>query len=426
MRRALIATLTLSMAAWIAAPAASAQETVKLGFNYPRTGPYFSEGLDELRAANLAISEINAQGGILGKKVELVIRDSQSKPDVAIKNVTEMIDNEHVAMVFGGAASNVAVAAGNVCEQKGVPFFGTLTYSNTTTGVDGHRHTFRECINAWMSAKLLGKYLTAHFPGKKYFYITANYTWGTTTEDSLRKFTGTTDRAANPGVLTPFPNATADDFKSALAKAEAAKPDVLVLVLFGTDMVNAIDLAAAHGLKDKMQIVVPNLTLPMAEGAGPKNMAGVIGTIPWSQEIVAKYGFARGKKFVEDFSAKYGRYPSTAGASAYTIVYEYKAAVERAKSFSATKVIKSLENHKYQLLKDEQLWRDFDHQSVQSIYVVRCNAPEVVAKDKFNLGYFDVIDSMSGKDAVQTRKEWEAERAAGGKPKSLEPLPSGE
>ena len=117
-------------------------DVVRLGFNYPRTGPYFAEGLDQLRAAQMAVEEVNAAGGILGKTVELVIRDSQSKADVTKANVTELIDEQHVKMVFGGSASNVAVAAGEVCEQKNVPFFGTLTYSTDTTGSDGHRPLF--------------------------------------------------------------------------------------------------------------------------------------------------------------------------------------------------------------------------------------------------------------------------------------------
>ena len=398
-------------------------ELVRLGFNYPRTGPYFAEGLDQLRAAQMAVEEVNAAGGILGKKVELVIRDSQSKADVTTKNVTELIDQEHVKMVFGGSASNVAVAAGDVCEKKNVPFFGTLTYSNATTGSDGHRHTFRECYNAWMGAKVLGKYMREHLSGKKYFYITADYTWGWTTEESMRVFTATTDVAAHPGVKTPFPTAVASDFKKALDAAEAARPDVLVLVLFGQDMVNAVNMAAGRGMKDRMQIVVPNLTMAMAETAGAKNMAGVLGAVPWSWKVPYKYNYPRGIKYVEDFSAKYHRYPSTSGASAYTIVYEFKAAAERAGSLEAPALIKALEGHTYQLLKDPQSWRDFDHQSVQTVYAVRCNAPAVVARDKFKLDLYEILDVMSGTEAAKTKKEWVEERTAAGKPPFLEKLP---
>ncbi|MBN2021305.1 MAG: substrate-binding protein [Pirellulales bacterium] len=397
-------------------------ETVKVGLNYPKTGPYAVQGLDQWRAANLAVEEINAAGGILGKQVEIVWRDSQSKPDVATTNVIELIDQEGVKMVFGGSSSAVAIAAGKVCQEKGVPFFGTLTYSTETTGVDGHRHTFRECYDSWMAAKAIGSYLKTNFPNKKYLYITSDYTWGHTTEASMRKFTDTEDKNTHKSMTTPFPGAKEEDFKKAVAFAKMVKPDVLVLVLFGDDMVNCIRQATAAGLKSQMQIVVPNLTLGMAEGGGPKVMEGVIGALPWDWSIPYKYDYARGKSFVEAFSAKFGRYPSTSGGSAYTILFEFKDAVERANSFDGDQIVTALEGHEYQSLKDKQQWRDFDHQSVQTVYAVKCKPEAEVLKDKFKLDYFEVLSAMPGDEAVCTRAEWDAARKAAGKPTELEPL----
>jgi ABC-type branched-subunit amino acid transport system substrate-binding protein len=404
-------------------PSATAAQVVKLGMNYPRTGPYYTQGLDQFRAAQMAVEEINASGGILGRKVEIVWRDSQSKVDVTRRNVTELIEKEGVSMLFGGSASSVAVAAGEIAQQHGVPFFGTLTYSTATTGTDGHRFTFRECYDSWMGAKVLSKYLKANFAGKKYFYITADYTWGWTTEAALRALTGTTDPGAHPGVKTPFPTAAAKDFKSALDQAVAAKPDVLVLVLFGTDMVNTINMANGLGLKKTMQLVVPNLTLGMAEDAGPASMEGVLGALPWAWNIPYKYGFPEGRRFVERFAERYKRYPCTSGASAYVILQEYKAAVERAGTFDGAAVVKALEGHVYTRLKDAQTWRAFDHQSVQTVYAVRCKSAAEVRRDRFKLDYFEVIDALPGAEAAVTHQEWKNLRAAAGKPPALEQLP---
>ena len=188
-------------------------------------------------------------------------------------------------------------------------------------------------------------------------------------------------------------------------------------------MSTAVRLATAMGLKNKMQVIVPNLTLGMAEGGGPKVMEGVIGALPWCWKVSYKYNYSRGKEFVEAFSAKYGRYPSTSGASAYTILYEYKNAVERAGTFDSPAVIKALEGHEYTLLKDKQVWRDFDHQSVQTVYAVKCNPQAVVLKDKYKLDYFEIISSTPGEEAVVTREEWNAVRTAAGKPTQLEKFP---
>jgi branched-chain amino acid transport system substrate-binding protein len=401
----------------------SSAETIKIGLNYPKTGPYATEGLDQWRAAELAVEEINSSGGILGNNIEIVWRDSQSKADLSTNNVTELIDNEAVKMVFGGSSSGVAIAAGKVCQEKDILFFGTLTYSTATTGTEGRRHTFRECYDSWMGAKATATYLKEKFPGKKYFYITADYTWGHTTEASVRKFTDTEDTSAHKSILTPFPGAKDEDFKKAIALAKVIKPDVLVLVLFGNDMTTAIRQATAQGLKKNMQIVVPNLTLGMAEGGGAKVMEGVIGAIPWCWQIPYKYDYPKGKEFVEKFVERYERYPSTSGASAYTILYEYKAAVERAGTFDTPAVIKTLEGHEYQLLKDKQVWRDFDHQSVQTVYAVKCNSEATVLKDKYKLDFFEVINNMPGDQAVITREEWNAARQSAGKPTKLEALP---
>ena len=397
--------------------------TVKLGLNYPQTGPYQVQGLDQWRAANLAVDEINASGGILGQQVEIVWRDSQSRTDLTRQNIVDLIDSEGAQMIFGGSSSGVAVAAGKVCQEKGVPFFGTLTYSTATTGTDGHRYTFRECYDAWMGAGAIAEYLNQSHSGKKYFYITADYTWGHTTEASLRELTHTTDADTHRGVKTPFPSATTEDFKKALAFAKMVNPDVLVLVLFGNDMVECVRHATAMGLKQKAQIVVPNLTLGMASGAGPKVMEGVIGAVPWCWQVPYKYDYPKGRQFVETFAEQHGRYPSTSGASAYTIVYQYKEAVERAGSFAGHEVVRALENHRYTLLKDEQYWRTFDHQSIQTVYAVVCKPEAEVLRDKYNLDYFDIISSTPGEKAAIALAQWEQARAAAGKPTHLETLP---
>jgi branched-chain amino acid transport system substrate-binding protein len=403
----------------IIAMSVSAGDVVKVGLNYPKTGPYSVQGLDQWRAAQLAVEEINAEGGILGNQVEIVWRDSQSKPDVATANVNDMIDNDGVKMVFGGSSSGVAVAAAKVCYNKQIPFFGTLTYSTATTGKEGLKTTFRECYDAWMAAKAMGSYLKKNYGGKKYLYITADYTWGWTTEESVRRFTDTDDESVHKAIKTPFPGATDADFKKALSFAQMVKPDVLVLVLFGNDMVSAVRMATTMGMKKDMQIVVPNLTLGMAEGGGPKVMEGVIGCLPWTWKVPYQFNHPRGKKFVEDFAVKWNRYPSTSGASAYTILYEYKAAAERAGSFKTNDIIAALEGHEYSLLKDPQYWRDFDHQSVQSVFLVKCKPEVEVLKDKFKLDYFEIISTIPGEQAVKTKPEWFADRQLAGKPSEL-------
>lgn len=394
--------------------------TVKIGLNYPKTGPYSIQGSAQLDAATMAVEEINANGGILGRKIELVTRNSQSKADVAKKNVAELIDKEGCEMIFGGSASSVAIAGGKVAKSRKKLYFGTLTYSNATTGEEGHKYMFRECYNAWMGAKVLSDYLRANYSGKKYFYVVADYTWGWTTEESIRAFSLTLARKRHKRVSTPFPGATDEDFKKALSKAQNSRSDILVLVLFGKDMSKALKIATEMGLKKKMEIVVPNLTLGMAQSAGPQIMEGVVGALPWCWKVPYEYGYQKGIKFVENFSERYDLYPSTSAASAYTILHQYKDAVERIKAFDSRRVIETLEGYKFTLLKDEQVWRKLDHQCTQTVYAVKCKPYREVLKDRFRQDYFEIMAKMPGEEAAIKQERWVELRKKAGKRPELE------
>ena len=192
-------------------------------------------------------------------------------------------------------------------------------------------------------------------------------------------------------------------------------------MLFGDDMVRALTMLEKMGLKKKFQaILVPNLTLDMASGAGPKVMENVIGAVPWSWNVPFRYNYAKGKQFVEEYAEKYQSYPSSAAGSAYTSLHQYKEAVERAGTFNTRTVIEALENHKYVSLKDEQQWRAFDHQSVQTVHVVVCKKAEEVQKDKFKQDYFEIIDTLSGEEASRSKTFWQQLRKVAGKTPELE------
>jgi ABC-type branched-subunit amino acid transport system substrate-binding protein len=412
--------LTATLALWAGLTAcAQAAEPITLGLNYPRTGPYKEEGLAQMRGALLAIDELNAQGGVLGRPLRLSSRDSASRPEKAVRNVDKLAA-EGAAMLFGGSSSAVAIAAGKRAAQHGLLYFGTLTYSNDTTGKDGHRYMFRECNNAWMSARVLGQYLSKHLPDKRYFYVTSDYTWGHTTESSLRQTTGSEDTARHPGLKVPFPGARLADFQDALSQAAASDAEVLALVLFGEDLVRAMRVAKDLGLTERLQIVAPNLTQSMVEQAGPGLMQGVIGTEPWTWRVPALEQAARGEAFVEAFSQRYQMYPSSSAASAYSIVQQWADAAQRARSLDSEALIEALEGHRYQLLKGPQEWRPFDHQNLQTVYAVKVKARAEVLKDPLKQDYFEIVERLDASQAAPSLAEWQAERRAAGQPLTLQ------
>jgi branched-chain amino acid transport system substrate-binding protein len=401
-----------------------ANDTVNIGMNYPQTGPYLFIGIDEERGAQMALEEINETGGILGRRIHIIHRDSKSDADVSALNATELIEQNHVKMIFGGASSAVAIRVGGLCQKRGILFMATVTAANATTGLSAHRHTFRASYSAWMGAKALGLYLKKNFPVERnrYFFLVSDYSWGRSAEESIRRFSGVEDRMVYPTSYTRFPGETEQAFINKLKLAEIRKADVLVLCLFGAEMTRAVRVASALGLKGKMQIVVPILELSMLEGAGAAPMEGIVGTSDFNWKVPFFLKDKTGQVFVQRFADRYGRYPCWGAAKAYTILWEYKRAVERAKRFDAAAVIHSLEGTKFHLLKAEEVWRTFDHQDIQDVFLVKCKPEREVLKDRYQLDFFEIIDMLPGIEAARTHQEWVADRLRNGLPSHLEKL----
>lgn len=411
--------LTATLALWVGlATGVQAADPITLGLNYPRSGSYKEEGLSQMRGALLALDEINARGGVLGRPLRLSTLDSASQVDKAVGNVDQLAA-EGAAMLFGGASSAVAIAAGKRAREHGLIYFGTLGYSNDTTGKDGHRHLFRESNNATMSARALGQYLAQHLPNKRYFYVTSDYTWGLTSEASLRTATGSEDQARHPSVRLPFPGARLSQYRDALTLAGKSDAQVLALVLFGEDLVRAMRIAHETGLTSRMQVVVPNITGHMVEQAGPSIMEGVLGTTPWTWRVPDMEDSERGRAFVKAYVERYQVYPTSSAAHAYGIVHQWSDAVERARSLKSEAVIKALEGHRYRLLKGEQEWRAFDHQNVQRTYVVKVKPRAEVLKDPLHQDFFEIVHHLDGEQGAPSLSEWQAERRAAGQPDKL-------
>lgn len=382
---------------------AAAQETVTIGLNCPLTGSYQDQGEDELRAYKLAIEEVNKKGGILGKEIVYIVKDSETNAKLSGKNAEELYDQHGAVMVTGGSASSEAIAQIAVAGQRKKIFMVALSHSNATTGFEGNeqqinRYGFRWFNNAHQSAKAMASALVDKF-GKeaKYFYITADYTWGWSVEKSTRdvlEAAGTTTLGA---VLAPLGEKS---FVKYLLEAKKSGADVLVLAEFGKDMVNCLQQAGAMGLNKEMKIVVPLMELNMAKGAGAQYMEGVLCSSIWEWQLQDQ--FPGSKDFVTKFKDRYNRYPGSAAASAWVAILEYADAVERAGSFEAEKVVKALEGHKFTLLKDEEYWKDWDHQAVSSCVVLEGKAPDQM---KNEWDFFNILSIVPGEKIAQTKAE---------------------
>ena len=306
--------------------------TVTLGFNVPQTGPYADEGNDELLAQTLAVEHLNGEGdggnlatftskalqgnGILGKKVEFVTGDTQTKSDAARASAKSMIEKDGVIMVNGGSSSGVAVAVQGLCQEAGIIFMAGLTHSNDTTGKDRKANGFRHFFNGYMSGAALAPVLEKEYgKDRRAYHLTADYTWGWTQQESIALATEATGWETVNNVLTPL---ASTDFSSYIAPVLNSGADVLVLNHYGGNMVNSLTNAIQFGLLDKQvngkdfQIVVPLYSELMAAGAGA-NIKGVYGSMNWNWQLQDEGT----KAFVKSFGEKYGKPPSNSAQTCY-------------------------------------------------------------------------------------------------------------
>lgn len=384
-------------------------DTIKIGLNYPRTGNYKDEGLELRRGALLAVDEVNRTGGVLGKPLELLGENTASRAEQARDNVDSFAD-AGARMVFGGATSEEAIAAGQRARERGLLYFATLSYANDVTGSQGHRYLFRESNSAWMSARVLGEYLAWHMPRRQYHYILIDDAWGRSMEAALRQATSSSDRARHGRTALPTGLVRREQYQEALRKAANSEADMLVLVLLGDNLQRSMRMVHNMGLKKRMQVIVPNLTKSVVQQSGPLIMEDVIGTEAWTWDLPRQEGNTAGEHFVQAYIDQHREYPGSTSASAYAIVLQWVDAVRRTGSLDSERLISALEDHRYTLLKEQQQWRGFDHQNVQSIYAVRVRSREQIMRDPLKQDYFEIIHRMEGENAAPSLEDWQQER----------------
>lgn len=362
-------------------------KTVTFGWTVPLTGPYADEGADELKAYKLAVKHLNGEGdggmlktmtpkalkgnGVLGKKVQFVSGDTQTKADAARATAKRMIEKDGIVMFSGGSSSAVAVALQSLAQEMGVVFMCGLTHSNDTTGKDRRRYGFRHFFDAKMSGAALGPVLGKEMgKDRKAYHLTADYTWGWTQEESMKESTEALGWKTVTAVRTPL---GAADYSQYITPVLNSGADVLILNHYGKDMVNSLTQAVQFGLRSKtvngkkFEIVVPLFSELMAQGAGDA-VKGILGTANWDWKLPD----AGSKAFVKSFGDEYGSPPSQAAHTCYVQALLYANACEMAGTFYPPEVIKKLEGFKFDGMGNGPTeYRAGDHQCLKDVLVVR-------------------------------------------------------
>src|SRR6202795_4054532 len=157
---------------------ARAADTVKIGLDNPLTGTFAALGKNELIGAQLAVEQMNAKGGIMGKQVELLVEDSTSgDAATAVQKALKLIERDKVDFLLGNINSALAQAMANTSFQKGVFHIVPGGHTDSVTGKQCHWNVFRVCNTTRMETNSVSKLLLTSYV-KKWYFITTDYAFG--------------------------------------------------------------------------------------------------------------------------------------------------------------------------------------------------------------------------------------------------------
>jgi len=399
-RRGLLKAGLVIGAAQVAGPfvlRARAADSVKIGLDNPLTGTYAGPGKNELIGCQLAVEQINAKGGILGRNVELIVEDSTSgDAGTAVQKARKLIDGDKVDFLLGNVNSALALAMAQVSNEKKILHIVPGGHTDAITGTSCHWNVFRVCNTTQMEAAAVAGALVKAY-GKKWYYITPDYSFGHTLEAGMVKAGAKLGATRVGGDLTPLGTV---DFSSYLIKAQSANPDVILFLLGGDDMINALKQAVQFGLDKKVHLAGAQQELEPLEGLPPEARIGT-----WVMEWYWKQpGVPHVAEFVETIRKRTGRVPTARTWFGLVSVWTCALAAAKAKSLDAVAMAKALQDFELPpeiaLSPNPAVYRAGQNQLIATLYVGNAQASGDVADDLFK-----VTDVVKGADVADTLEE---------------------
>lgn len=336
---------------------AFAADTIKIGEIATVTGDFAAYGVAEVEAVKMAVSEINAKGGVLGKKLEVVMYDCRTRNEDMVNAARRLVQQDKVVAVIGPSGSGLCIAASPVFNQGKVPHIGTLpTNPNVTVDEKGKvkPYNFRICFLDPYQGKILAVFAANDLKAKKaaiLYDVSSDYSHG------LREFFTKSFKAAGGKIVADEGHRGEDvDFRAQLTKIKQSNPDVLVLPTMGKCTPLSVKQAREIGID-----------VPIIGGDG-------YGDFMW--EITGKEAMkntfwvshvAKEDPALKEFFEKYKKQAGTEcqefmnAVMAYDSVYWLADAIKRANSTDPVKVRDALENTKDLQLMHTKLTMDEFH-----------------------------------------------------------------
>jgi branched-chain amino acid transport system substrate-binding protein len=349
-------------------------DVIRVGHLTPRTGFLGPLGEFAVQAMDMAVAEINAAGGVLGRKIELLKEDSVN-PQTATTKAERMVERDKVACLVGEISSASGLAISQVAERTKTLFINTGCNSDELRGKGCKKYMFHIESQNSMYVKTCGRSLLQEglVKGRKWFSLTADYAFGHDLLRVAKRFMEANGGQFAADKLVPT---DATDFSPLLLEIRTAKPDLVISNLAGNQITNFIKQYVEFGLGFPVAGFGFDTALAWAAGKG-----NFLGTWPlvWHHMIQTPAS----QKFVADFRKRYNRPPENQAWGDYNAMKLIAQAMVETKSTDSTKLVEHFEKGaKFPLMKTRDgYFRKADHQMMHEMYTVKALAPQSQKND---------------------------------------------
>ena len=342
------------------------EETIKIGSMNALSGLFGVLGVDQSKAAKLAVDHINADGGILGRKVEILIRDDETSPSTAARVSRKLVLEDKVNFLVGVNGSPAAMSVSEVAKRFETIYLssgGAMT--EAMTGKDCNQYTFRINHSGAQFHRADAAYVANNFPDLKTVGgINPDYSYGRemwngfVSELKKRK----PDINVVSEVFVPMAEKDYTNYISILIEK---KPDLVYSVMWSGAGVAFVQQAKPYGLFEKTKFYLSAAAIGTAMTSLGKDMVSIWGSEPADWEL----DNAMNKTLVADFMKETGKPPHAFVAHSYGTIMVLKQAIEKAKSVDTKKVIAALEGGTFDTPWGKTLVRKGDHQAMGKVFI---------------------------------------------------------
>jgi branched-chain amino acid transport system substrate-binding protein len=359
--------LAMTTVLWAAGTgiAASADNVIKIGeVNSYKAQPAFLEPYR--KGMQLALDEINASGGINGKKVQLISRDDNGNPGDSVRVAEELVSRERVDVLTGGFLSNTGLALADFAKQRKFFFLAGEPLTDKIVWQEGNRYTFRLRPSTYMQVAMLVPDAVA-LKKKRWALVYPNYEYGQSAVTTFKELL----KAAQPDVefvteqAPPLGKVDAGSVVQALADS---RPDAIFNVLFAGDLLKFVREGNTRGLFKGREVVSlltgePEYIDPLKDES-PNNW--VVTGYPW-------YGIQTPEHsaFLKAYQAKFNDYPRLGSVVGYTEIMSLAAGIKKARSTESEKLADAFKGLQVNTPFGPIVYRAEDHQSTMGGYVGR-------------------------------------------------------